>query len=86
MPASEAVENLCVPFLPDKKEYAMRHQLTRLMCQFRRQGQTQATAMPAPLRTPQVLEQAAELDAQTHWPTHRIRSFLLTQRAHRRAD
>ena len=56
------------------------------MCQFRRQGQTQAAAMPAPLRTPQVLEQAAELDAQTHWPTHRIRSFLLTQRAHRRAD
>ena len=67
----------------------MRHQLTRLMCQFRRQGQTQAAAMPAPLRTPQVLEQAAELDAQTHWPTHRIRCYLHSQpparASHRRA-
>lgn len=27
----------------------------------------------------QALEQARELDAQTSWPTHRIRSFLSTQ-------
>ena len=86
MPAGEAVENLCVPFLLDKKDYAMRHQLTRLMCQFRRHGQTQPATALAPQHTPQALEQTAELDAQTHWPTHRIRSFLLTQRTRQHTD
>lgn len=36
------------------------------------------SATPAAL--PQALEQTRELDAQTGWPTHRIRSFLSTQR------
>lgn len=63
----------------------MRHQLNRLICQLRHQGSAQSSVVRS-AQTPQAMEQAAELDAQTHWPTHRIRSFLLTQRAHRRAD
>ena len=63
----------------------MRHQLSRLICQLRRQGSVQPSVVRA-VQMPQALEQVTELDAQTHWPTHRIRSFLLTQRAHRRAD
>ncbi|MDL5035558.1 hypothetical protein [Comamonas resistens] len=58
----------------------MRHQLKHLMCRFRRQGSGQPLAVCPPAHTPQALEQAAELDARTSWPTHRIRSFLLTQR------
>ena len=37
-----------------------------------------APAVPATL-SQQALEQTRELDAQTGWPTHRIRSFLSTQ-------
>ena len=36
--SKEPVENLCVPFMLYKKEYAMRHQLNRLICQLRRHG------------------------------------------------
>ena len=63
----------------------MRHQLNRLLCQLRRQGCAQPSVVHS-AQTPQALEQAAEIDARTHWPTHRIRSFLLTQCAKRRAD
>lgn len=38
-----------------------------------------APRAPQALPQAQALEQARELDAQTSWPTHRIRSFLSTQ-------
>ena len=60
----------------------MRQQLTRLICRFSRNGslpsvrRDAATAHP-PLTTPKALQQTAELDARTEWPTHRIRRFWL---------
>ena len=60
----------------------MRQQLTRFICRFSRKGslpsvrRDAATAHP-PLTTPKVLQQTAELDSRTDWPTPRIRRFWL---------
>ena len=60
----------------------MRQQLTRFICLFRHKSslpsvRRDATTAHPPLTTPKVLQQTAELDSRTDWPTHRIRRFWL---------
>jgi hypothetical protein len=72
----------------------MSHRLTHALRQLRplhrllrapfghlgRWGRAGGTPRHAASAIPAALEQARELDARTVWPTHRIRSFLSTQR------
>ena len=60
----------------------MRQQLTRFICRFSHKSslpsvRRDATTAHPPLTTPKVLQQTAELDSRTDWPTHRIRRFWL---------
>ncbi len=60
----------------------MRQQLNRFICRFRRRdtlpsAPRNATTAHPPLTPPKALQQTAELDARTDWPTHRIRRFWL---------
>jgi hypothetical protein len=56
------------------------HPLRRwLRTPFGHPGHAGGMPHPAASAVPAALEQTRELDAQTGWPTHRIRSFLSTQ-------
>lgn len=60
----------------------MRQQLTRFICRFSPKSslpsiRRDATTAHTQQTTPKILQQTAELDARTDWPTHRIRRFWL---------
>ena len=60
----------------------MRQQLTRFICRFRHRDslpsvRRDATTAHRLLTPSKALQQTAELDARTDWPTHRIRRFWL---------
>ena len=68
----------------------MRHHFNRCLHQLRQwhsspktRHDSRATSSPS---APKALEQAVELDTQTSWPTHRIRSFLLMQGSSKNAE
>ena len=65
----------------------MRHHFNRCLHQLRQwRSQPKAHLSAAAPNSPKALEQAVELDTQTSWPTHRIRSFLLMQGSSKNAD
>ena len=68
----------------------MRHHFNRCLHQLRQwhsspktRHDSRAASSPS---APKALEQTIELDTQTSWPTHRIRSFLLMQGSSKNAE